>query len=235
MLMCVSITSPAKLSQCSYLTIILLPYVLLGAASLWFVIRLVSDLQVSLCRHVKRFLDMITRLYWTNPLSKPPCPASQIKSTDKRTSRLYPRFALRPFKIHRAPRRPSTNLGLVLLGCRPSISTHYEHAVVIQTRAYASSPWRSNDPPRQSSALYLVSPNSAIHQLRFYTWEYLLFSSFGSPSFVHSFVRIFESGLDLHLILSSWYEWKVSNVMTASALYCLEGSRAFVHYFTYTT
>ena len=59
---------------------------------------------------------MITRLYWTNPLSKPPCPASQIKSTDKRTSRLYlsygtSRFALRPFKIHRAPRRPSTNLG----------------------------------------------------------------------------------------------------------------------------
>ena len=50
---------------------------------------------------------------------------------------------------------------------------------------------------------------------------------------LHSNPPFSIDGLDRHLVFSSWYKLKVSDVMTASALYCLEGSRAFIHYFTH--
>eukprot|EP00956_Cyclotella_meneghiniana_P028780 scaffold67959_cov44-Cyclotella_meneghiniana.AAC.1 len=136
-----------------------------------------------------------------NPLSKPPCPASQ--STDKRTtSRLFShtvwytsRFALS--SLQNPPRRPSTSHGhrLSAAGHRSRHTTNTPSSSKLtptRHRHDAQTIHLVNLPPCISCRRTRPSINYDLHVAR------------GISSILHrSFVRIFESGLDRHLIFSS--------------------------------
>jgi hypothetical protein len=116
-----------------------------------------------------------------NPLSKPPCPASQ--STDKRTtSRLFShtvwytsRFALRPFKIRRGGhQQTSASFSRLPAIDLDTLRTRHRHPNS-RLRVIAMTLKRST-----SSIFRLVSRVAALGHpsTTIYTWhvEYLLFS-----------------------------------------------------------
>ena len=112
--------------------------------------------------------------------------------------------------LQNPPRRPSTNLG------------HRLSAAGHRSRHTANTPSSSKLTPTRhrhdAQTIHLVNlpPRISCRRTRpsinydFTRGTWNIFYS------CRSFVWIFESGLDLHLIFSSWYKLKVSDVTTAS-------------------